>query len=237
VIQLLAMTPVGGRVLVPPPSPARHIEFIGDSIACGQGELGAGPLCASTPANEDATMAYPSLVASALGAEPSVIAYAGIGAYRSRGGPPGLAMPVLHGRSLPDDAGSTWAFESPAPEVVVIDLGTNDFAADDPGEAFERGYLAFLGQIRSHYPEARIVCVLGAMLTDASRPPGLRTKARKRLTDVVRQRAATDSRVSFFEFDEQKSTDGYGCDGHPSYVTHQRMAAKLVAALRPLMSW
>ena len=237
-VQLLSVSPIGGRLLEPPPAATRRIEYVGDSITCGLGDLGVGPWCRSTAANEDETVAYGALAADALDAEVSIIAYSGIGLLVS---PTRVAIPSMFPRALPSDGSSTQEqVDSAPPDVVVVNLGTNDFARGDPGPVFERTMVAFLGdELRARYPRAFIICALSPMLTDAMpASPMERAKARASLQNAVRARRENgDARVSYLEFDEQSADDGYGCDMHPSLKTHRQMAAKLVSAIRLLTGW
>jgi lysophospholipase L1-like esterase len=165
--QLLALTPQGGAI-VPSPAPfTRRIEFIGDSIACGYGVLGAD--CHFSPETEDEGVAFGAIAATALHAQRSVIAYSGKGMYRDDRGSTVDQMPVLFNRVLPDDPTSTWDFSAPPPDVVVIELSSNDFTGGDPGEAFERAYVAFLQQLRRRYPGAYVLCALSTMVTGPDR--------------------------------------------------------------------
>jgi hypothetical protein len=91
------------------------------------------------------------------------------------------------------------------------------------------------------YPAAQIIVALSPMITDTF-PVGamMRTKAAGRLQTIVAARTtAGDSKVSYFEFDDQNATpaDGFGCDFHPSLTTNQKMSAKLVPVIRTLKSW
>jgi lysophospholipase L1-like esterase len=237
-VQLLAINPVGGALRSPPPGAARRIEYVGDSITCGLGDLGAGPMCRSSAATEDETVAYGALAAASLQAEVSAIAYSGIGVLVS---PTSVAMPAMFLRTLPDDPTPMppGELERAPPDVVVVNLGTNDFAHGDPGPSFESATVAFLGEVRGRYPNADIICALSPMLTDAlPTSPMERSKARGSLQSAVRARRADgDTRVSYLEFDEQTADDGYGCDVHPSLKTHQQMATKLVSAIRSLTGW
>jgi lysophospholipase L1-like esterase len=238
-VQLLSVNPVGGALRAPPPGATRRIEYVGDSITCGLGDLGAGPRCRSSAATEDETVAYGALAAASLQAEASVIAYSGIGLLVS---PTGVAMPTLFLRARPDDPTPMppGELERAPPDVVVVNLGTNDFARGDPGPSFESATVAFLGEeLRGHYPNAYIICALSPMLTDAMpTSPMERSKARVSLQSAVRaRRASGDTRVSYLEFDEQTADDGYGCDVHPSLQTHRQMATKLVSAIRSLTGW
>jgi lysophospholipase L1-like esterase len=229
-----------GASLVPTPAPfTRHIEIVGDSITCGYGDLGQGPNCSFTPDTEDEYVAYGALAARALSASHTTISFSGVGVYRNLLGDTTDQMPILHERTIALEAASTWDF-SIVPDVVVVNLGTNDFAPGDPGQAYVDAYTAFAAKLRARYPGAYLLFAQGTMLSDGY-PPGAmsRTKAQQYTQAVVNARhAAGDARVGFVDLGEQDgNAQGYGCDWHPSAATHQLMAEKLVTAIRAVTSW
>lgn len=237
--QLFDITSTEGRPLVPTPPPfARNIEFIGDSITCGYGDDDHGPhgadgQCSFSPATEDESLTYATRAAAALDAGHTAIAWSGIGVYRSYDGSTTDQMPILWRRALADDATSAWDFRV-IPDVVVINLGTNDFAHGDPGAPFVTAYVGFLADIRSKYPAARIIATLSPMITDIT----IRTPAAQAIHNAVETRNdAGDANVTYFEFDPQLASDGYGCDFHPSVTTHQKMSKKLVPVIKALTGW
>jgi lysophospholipase L1-like esterase len=216
----------------PARAPARHIELIGDSITAGYGNEGPGATCTgSLIALENEYLSYGALASRSLGAEHVTIAWSGRTIEE---------MGDLYDRTLATKATARWDFTRWTPDVVVVNLGTNDFNRGDPGQAaFTRPYLALLARLRGLYAQAHIVCALGPMLTD-SYPPGAHalTRARAYLTQVVTQvRGAGDTRVTMLEFPSQDFANGLGCDYHPSKKTHRLMAEQLAAAIRAEMSW
>ncbi|MBI5477363.1 MAG: SGNH/GDSL hydrolase family protein [Deltaproteobacteria bacterium] len=223
-----------GRLLPPPPAPARRIEFVGDSVTAGFGVLGRDETCPFSPDTEDFSLSFAALTAAALGAEPVAVAWSGRGACRNYADEPGEPMPVLYERTLPARAESRWDFGRWTPDVVVINLGTNDFSLGvSPGDHFPAAYSALVRRIHAAYDRARIVCCLGPMLTD----PAL-AEARAGITRGVEDaRAAGVERVDLLEFPPQSAANGFGCDGHPSAVTHRLLAAQLTGSLRQAMGW
>jgi lysophospholipase L1-like esterase len=224
----------GGRLLPPPPAPARRIEFVGDSVTAGFGVLGRDETCPFSPDTEDFSRSFAALTAAALDAEPVAVAWSGRGACRNYADEPGDPMPVLWERTLPARAESRWDFGRWTPHVVVINLGTNDFSLGvSPGRRFAEAYAGLVRRIRAAYPRARVVCCLGPMLAD----PVL-SEARALLAGVVADaRAAGGAPVDLLELPQQSAANGFGCDGHPSAATHRLLAAQLTAALRPAMGW
>jgi hypothetical protein len=235
VVHFHALNPQGGGKIVPSPAPFKHhLELIGDSITCGYGDEGMGPKCGFTPDTENEWLAYGSIAARSLKAEPHVIAYSGKGAYRDYGGNTNDQMPVLYERTFAEDGNVQWDFSSWKADVVVLNLGTNDFAKGDPGQAYVDAYAGMVKQIRGHYPEAYIVCAVGSMLGG-----GNLTQDITYVKGVVAAaNTGGDAKVSFVDLGEQDgNTNGLGCDYHPSLKTHQIMADTLTAAIMALTGW
>ncbi len=243
VVQFLGLAPQGGS-LVPSPDPfTRRVEYVGDSITCGYGNLGMGPNCSFSADTEDETVAYGALAAAGLDAQQTVVAYSGKGMYRNNDGTTQDAMPVLFERTLADDPTSVWGFATPPPDIVVINLSTNDFAKGDPGASFHQAYVAFLHQLRTHYASAYVLCTLSPLLSGSDRSASLGyiqgavQQVRTGGDDKVSMVAIPDEGGTTSIFDVQQASDGYGCDYHPSTKTDALMATQLIPAIRGLTAW
>ncbi len=221
-----------GPALLPPSQGLdRRVEIIGDSISAGYGNEGPAAACPFSPAEQNETMTYGAIAARALGAEHATIAWSGKTIRQ---------MTTLFERTLPARSGSSWDFALWVPQLVVINLGTNDFAVRDPGEAnYLRTYTELVGRVRKAYPEALIVCALGPMLSDGY-PPGRQnlTRARRYMKSVTASlKTSGDARVELLEWPEQKHSDGLGCGFHPSVTTHKLMAERLVTLAKERLGW
>jgi hypothetical protein len=116
----------------------------------------------------------------------------------------------------------------------VINLGTNDFSAGDPGQAeFEGAYTALLRTIRAKYPDAFIFCMIGPLLYGS----GLSSATSYITAVVAAENAAGDARVKLLNFGQQNSSLGTGCSYHPNVTVHTQMAGQLVAELRAALGW
>ncbi len=226
-----------GALLAPPAPPERRIEIIGDSITCGYGNEGADMSCGFTPDTENHYLTYGAIAARAVGAELSTVAWSGKGVVCNYGDDAASCtdpMPVYYDRILPSRPDSIWSFSAWQPHAVVVNLGTNDFGTmvDPPQADFETAYAALLARIRAAYPDAVIFCTLG---------PGSGTEHTTSLgfiANAVQARVAEgDTKVTTFALPATNSSDGYGCDWHPSLRTHERMAEALTAALRAELGW
>ncbi len=151
--------------LTPPASAARRIEVIGDSISAGYGDLGTVATCNATADNEDSEKAYGPVAAAALGADLHLLAWSGKGVYLNNDHTTTETMPMIWTRAVATDANTAWDTSSWTPQVVVINLGTNDFTNTSVDQTtFVSTYTAFLGQLRSAYPKAEIIVSMGPML-------------------------------------------------------------------------
>jgi lysophospholipase L1-like esterase len=221
---------VSAGALVPSPFPFAHrIEIVGDSISCGYGVRGTSGGCPFTPDTESEWDAWGAIAARSLNAAHTTIAYSGRGVVRNSNGTRSGTMATLYERTLAEHADPRWDFSSFTPEIVVINLGTNDYAQGDPGPTFALGYHALLQMIRQHYPSASIVCALGTMLTPAE-------LASARLYVKEAMTRMNDARISFLEIAPSPS-EGLGCGEHPNARTQQRMGMALATHIRETMKW
>jgi len=231
--QFLALTVGGGALTTPPAAPARLIEIVGDSISCGYGTLGAlaDSDCFPTESHWDS---YGAVAARALGADVNTIAMSGQGAYRNYGGDMTNTLPMVYTRALTNDATPIWDFRTQA-QAVIVNLGTNDISNNkgDPGTPFETAYTGLLQTVRSKYPGALIVCIIGPLLsgTDLSTIQGhIKNSVNARI-------AAGDKNVEFFDKIVAQTADKEACQYHPDPAENQIMADQLVTELQAKLGW
>jgi lysophospholipase L1-like esterase len=230
--QLLGIDLAAGGAFLPTPAAARRLEFVGDSITCGYGDLGGDQYCNFSPDTESHYLTYAGLTARALGADQVTVCQSGIGAYRDYDGNTSNTMGVLY--PLSGGEGAAWDFGRYTPHAVLINLGTNDFATGTPNAtAFKSAYLDLVVTIRGKYPNATILLAAGPMLGGSEL-----TTLKGWLADLVTQRAtAGDTALAVVEFPTQDGSLGYGCDWHPSADEHEAMATILTGVLRTRLGW
>jgi lysophospholipase L1-like esterase len=234
--QLLGFRVREGAKLLPSTAKRLRVEFVGDSITCGYGD----ELSTLTPdqfhfttLNSNANRAYGAVAARQLGAEYVAVAVSGRGVYRNYSDGAGTLIPALYDETLPDDAAAgAWDFTRYVPDVVVVNLGTNDFSPPGPDHAaFKAAYKGFLTQLRGHDPGALLLAVVGPMLND-SYPPGVMawTTIQSDVSGVVSELAAQgDANVHFLALMPQAAP--YGEDYHPTTATHEQMAQAVVTEI------
>ena len=217
-----------GKMLAPPPRPARRIEVIGDSISCGYGNEAKDQKEHFSSTTENAYLSYGAVAARTLGAEYVCIAWSGRTMW------PKNTMGEVYDRTLPLNPGSHWDFRRWTPDAVVINLSTNDFAGSVPDQkGWTEGYKAFLAHVRANYPRAAIYCATSPMLGGNSA-----TVAQSYLTQIVTdENRAGDKNIRLLVFETQDGKNGFGADWHPSLKTDALMAQKMAGALTSDLGW
>lgn len=222
----LGLDPGAGLVPWPGASSGLRIEFVGNSITCGYGNEGEDASCGFTAATENNYLSYGSMAARLLDADYVAVAYSGKGVIQNYDRSTEETLPEIYQRTNPADTASQWDFSLWKPDVVVLNLGTNDFAHELPDSAdFVTAYASFLKRIAAYYPGVRMVCLMGPMINDHW-PQGLKaaTVCRTYIQTAIKL-AATPSTV-FFEMSPQGKY-GFGCDYHPNIRQHQKNAEEL----------
>lgn len=234
------------QTIQPTAQKAHRIEFIGDSITCGYGaddEVAEHPFATST---ENVTAAYAYKTAQALDADYSMVSISGYGIISGYTATEGVKsasqlIPTYYeklGFSYGSYQGQTpadviWDFSAYVPELIVINLGTNDdsYTGSDPErqEDYRANYTEFLMVVRRNNPEATILCTLGIM--------GDRLYPQVKNAVAAYTEETGDSNIACLKFDVQSPADGYAADWHPSQLTHDKAAEKLVNRIQQLMGW
>ena len=113
-----------GDLLSPPPQRDKYIEYIGDSLSCGMGNLGkSGVENPQTSLWEDVTQGYTYRSAEMLSADCSIISESGIGLAGSWFDP---LFDFYSAWSYKRDKDVKYDFAR-IPDLVVINLVTNDY--------------------------------------------------------------------------------------------------------------
>ena len=215
--------------LLAPPAVARRMEIIGDSITAGYGNEGVSP-CSFSAETENHYLTYGAVAARTVGAELHTVAWSGKGIVYNYGDDTNEPMPEIYDRTLASD-GASWGFGW-QPDVVAINLGTNDFSTDNdpPGELYTSTYVEFLGHLRDVYPQAFLL-VLQPSLFGAEDD-----MVQGYLEEVVAARQADgDAAVAYANVNVDWI--GSGCDGHPTVATHEGMGGRLAEELSLHLGW
>lgn len=240
------ITVVAEDGIKPTPDNVHTIEFIGDSITCGYGVDDEHGQHSFSTATEDVTKTYAYLTAQQLQADYSMVSYSGYGIitgytendqkltthllpdyYEKVGKSEGKFDNAI----LPQDV--RWDFDKFIPDLIVINLGTNDdsYTKDDIGKQAEYAekYVKFLELVRKNNVHSSILCTLGIM------GDRLYPFVEQAVNDYTRKTG--DRNITSMKFDVQLEMDDYASDSHPSKATHNKAAKKLTAQIKELMKW
>lgn len=237
---------INKTLVAPSAQLTRKIEFIGDSYTCGYGNevsIPANPNTGFHSVNENNYNAWGAIVARDLNAEYHCTAFSGRGLYRNNNGATSGTLPSIYTTINPSNSSSTWNTSDYIPDVVVIHLGTNDFAPEQTttpnmvdSTTFVDTYINFITTLRGYYPSAKIICIRPNSETDYY-PTGFKTLTRMTnyIKAVKNHFTGIDANVFYFELTPQLAP--YGEDWHPSAATHQYMASQIEPFIRTSAGW
>ena len=227
-----------GKSLIPATNvPTRKIEFIGNSITCGYGIEAHSEAEHYQDSTANYYHTYAAITARNLHAQALVVARSGIGVYRGYNGPrtgDAVNMNTEYPNTLLYNDQYKWDFSRYTPDLVCINLGTNDTSTTGADSLLLlNGFKKLYHQVRSHYSKAKIVFLCGCMMT------GKQLQSAQQALDTATEYAHQqgDSEVYRFNFTPHDGSLGYGADWHPSMRQHEKMANELVPFLKQLMQW
>lgn len=221
------------------------IEFIGDSITCGFGNSTNEKDRLFFSVDENGWMSHAAIAARKLHAEFSMISYSGIAVTKGIGAfqwdtPSMVELYPYTDRLVEETLGTKesfqqWNFKQHKPDVIVLNLGTNDATVIDLNgdiprgvKQFEEEYYHFLSLIREKNGATPwIICALGSMdyyLFD-------------NIQKVVKQFSTEkhDQKISCFKYGRIRLTDGLGACGHPNLITQKRMGNEIADYITQIM--
>lgn len=209
----------------------RHIEFIGNSITCGYGTEGGSKHESFKAETENCNLAYGCIIARYFDADYTLIAHSGRGAARNYGDTARVSKvtmrELINGTfdKIPDNI---WNFKDYTPNLVVINLGTNDFSTKPYPlkEEFLASYDIIITQLRKVYGDVKILCV--------AQPHGY-------AFDYLKEYCITkkDKNVHFAAYLNEVFNDNsdLGSSWHPNYKGQKKIAMTLIPYISTIMNW
>lgn len=208
-----------------------RFEFIGNSITCGYGT----EVTDRSPFNDSTSNfchGYAYLTAKAFDAEIMTVARSGIGIYRNYG----EKDSALYYGCMPDnyeklwlDSDKKWDFSKFTPDLLFINLGTNDTweMSSFNTEKYEKNFRKLMDMVTAHYPTTTVVLLTGSMMG----PEAL--AAVKPILDQLQKDYSTKKRLVYrFDF---TPVMGDGADWHPSAAQQQKMSEELIPFVKKLI--
>lgn len=214
----------GGAKTLPAEPSKGLIEFVGNSITSG-----------SVTTNGNIS-AFAWLTGEALGVDRTAISFPGITLtagynYTFNGAPTigqevqyfKLTTPPLYPSKTPAN-NTDWDFSRYTPDMVVLNIGTNDKLVPVPSATFKAAYVRYIKAIRAKLPKTRIFVM---------RPYGghFATEIEAAYKEVAN---AGDTKLHFINTTGWLVTSDYASDGlHPHDAGQIKVSAKLAQVLKP----
>lgn len=203
-------------LLATAPKSGLKIEFLGDSLTAGYGNLAPATEKLFYTFQQDSTRAYAYICASLLGADAHYECISGKGVYFNCNGVKDYEIPTFFMHASRETR-EPWDFSAWTADVVVINAGTNDFCGRVENATFTEAAVDFLRLVRKTYPNALIVWAYGMMQTTAY--PAIEEAFR----------IFADDNAYFLKIRSMyEYQDEIGGNGHPNEKSHRRVG-KLLA--------
>ena len=224
------------------------LEVIGDSITCGYGVDEYDPEKPFKTATEDFTKGYAYKTAKLLDADVRAFSVSGWGIISGYVGSPdeaphkdqlippyytklGFSYDKFGGDNDPAPQDIDHDFSCYVPDIIVVNLGTNDNSwctgHEDRYSEYVKEYAKFLETVHNCNPSSKLLCVMGIMLDEIA--PYM-----EKAVEIFRERSGFE-KIYTMRFTPQDGKLGYGADWHPSPATHDRAAAVLADKIRGII--
>jgi hypothetical protein len=233
-----------GYLTAPPQPKALQIQVVAASSSTGYGNLALGVNEARSTANSHGLLGFAYIAAYMLDADISIFASSGWGVTRgwNTNGQISATQTLvaayeyvgINAVNTVFTAGGRWDHTDYIPDVLILNMGTNDFnAPNNPAydamtpaqkqvliDAFVATYVQFILNLRNYYPDAYIIVGYGLMGDSAKLGVPSQT--------IVTQCSAVTNRVYIFQM-EAAGTNGntFGSGYHPNVGTHLNVAQAL----------
>jgi hypothetical protein len=215
----------------------RKIEVIAASSSAGFGNLASNTNEPKSTQNSDGLRAYAYLTSHMFDAELNIF---------SASGWPLLKGPWTGNNNIPTaydyvnvNSNIVWSHNNYSPDVVIINLGTNDWSyisslsAYDKIQAlenFEIAFVDFIKKINQLHPDAVIVIAYGLM-----NETNIYNSTLNAVQDAQDELPLVG--IHSIQLPGVNSIDGIGSSYHPSVATHIKAADVLVEAISEWMNW
>ena len=205
------------------------IEWIGDSLTCGYGNLGATPDTPFGTKDEDGFNAFPILASNRLDAEYQLVCVSGIGMYKSLY--VDVPMPNIYEKYDIYDP-KQYPFDK-THDLIVVNLGSNDNTylttvsremLEEEKEAFKEAYIKFIKRVQTLNPKSKILCISQG-------------KRQTYVDELIEQayRELDKNIFSHLRLSDRRIGDGNGSQYHPKVITHQRWAIEIADKINEII--
>ena len=219
---------IGLRVekLLPTKKKKHRIEFIGDSMTCGNGMDNDSIKCGERHWFDQhcAYISYGPSLARRLNADWMLTSVSGYGMSRSCCNNT-KTIPDVYDYTDLSQATIPWKKSQYKPNLISVCLGQND--GKQKVDVFTAAYLKFLKKLRKTHPKATILILDSPMAKESFKP-----YLDSMLQIVYSEFKDKNTWIYFY-----KKRYHNGCVGHPDKVEHELITEELYGFLKPKLKW
>ncbi len=227
----------GKNVEKAPTKPSIKIEFVGNSITSGFGNDTTAYACGegSWYDSHNAYYSYATISANRLDADFVLSSISGWGMYRNWDVPGPTVPDVYDNLYLNTDSTKAYTAKNFNPDLVSINLGTNDLSEGDgkherlpfSKKDYVDAYVKFVQHIIDTRDNPEIA-ILDSPMVSGERQEILH----ECLNNVVDHFKKQDKKIYFFDFETIPET---GCGAHPSIEEDKMMADQIVPFYKEIL--
>lgn len=226
-----------GEGLVPIERRERLIEYVGNSITCGYGNEGTSS-DEFVSHTENHYMTYAGVVSRSFNADHIAVCKSGVGVYRNYGSPKtGVENNMKNHYSRNTYYGASYYDFKRKPDVVCVNLGTNDFSGSGGDVVlYRQAFSDFIDTLHTRYVSPDIICLLGPIIS-GSKLTTIKTCLTELADSVNREKKENEGTVHVFEMSKQTHTYGIGVGGHPAVKQNLKNGYELAQFISELKGW
>ena len=227
---LVSLELLDGAKLEAPAAKDKLIEFVGDSLTVGYSAADVSKTeTAWSTKTEDGTKTYSKQVADAVNAEYMVTAISGRGVVMNNNNADGYKFPEIYPElDIYNVPGTAYDFAQ-QPDVVVINLGTNDATNTSLDlTVFQTGVYNFIKTVRSNNPDAQIIWAYGLRNDKKTAEVDAAIQAA-----VAQVNAEGDSNVHYLHL--ELASDMHL--SHPTAAAYAPSGEKLIEMIQEITGW
>lgn len=211
----------------------RHIEFIGDSYTCGYGVESNNYKDPFSLETENCSLTYAAVIAKYFDADYTLIAHSGKGAARNYGDSVRISKETM--KDLMMNIFDTidtckWDGKGYKPDLVVINLGSNDFSLEPHPykEEFKHSYIQIINQVKTLYGNVKILCIF---------PPTIQAPVYNYFEEIVSEK--NDGTIYLLKLKQDlfnMETD-LGANWHPGRYGQRKTAMCIIPYISTIVGW
>ena len=225
IVKNVAITGLEPKLLNKPAERPLRLAFIGDSITCGYGVVGASTTAGYLTDEQDSSRSYAYLTAELLDAEIQLSGASGKGIVANCNGDR-ADMTLRQAFAYKDRQGGEWDHSAWIPDLTVINAGTNDAWGGVSDEEFTETAQLLMQEVRAAFPGKPIIWCYGVM--DQTKMGAVEA--------AVNAFNNTYGNAYYLPVDTMYGKpEEVGGGGHPNTVTSDRVSKILAAKIKEVL--